>query len=43
LHERILDEINHRDVLAFEEDFDETDDVDEEGAVSMSEDCKSDS
>jgi hypothetical protein len=41
LHEQILDETNHRDALAFEEDFEETDDNDEEGTVSMSEDCKS--
>ena len=40
-HERILDEVNRRDALAFEEDFDETDDNDEEGAVSIPEDCES--
>jgi hypothetical protein len=41
-HEQILDEINWRDALAFEEDFDKIDDDDEEGVMStMPEDCKS--
>ena len=40
-HEQILDEINLRDALAFKEDFEETDDNDDEGAGSMSEECKS--
>ena len=35
--EQILDGINCRDTLAFEEDFDKTD-HEEEGAVSISED-----
>ena len=39
-HERILDEVNRRDALAFEEDFNETDDDDEEGTVSISEDSE---
>ena len=40
-HERILDEINRRDALAFEEDFEETEDEVDEGSGSMSEEFKS--
>jgi hypothetical protein len=40
-HERILDRINWRDALAFEEDFEGTEDDDDEGSGSMSEECKS--
>ena len=40
-HERILDGINRRDALDFEEDFEETDDDDDEGDGSMSEECES--
>ena len=40
-HEQILDEINRRDALAFEENFEETEDGDHEGSGSMSEECKS--
>jgi hypothetical protein len=42
-HERILDEVNRRDALAFEEDFDESDDNDEISEDSESEDDSSES
>jgi hypothetical protein len=41
LHEQIWDGINRRDALAFEEDFEETEDNDDEGSGPMSEEWES--